>query len=778
MKTILSGFACFFFIPAVAQNTINVVPMPAEIQLGKPKEVFTINKHTKIFLGNESDRKIPRSSSINLNDRSGLEKYANNLNDSLQKKYGFKLAISKNRANKSSSNYIVLSFTEIPFTVKDYYTLNVTKKGISIAGYYGAGLFYGLQTFYQLLPLPDKATDLKNYPLSIPQLSIKDYPRFRYRGMHLDVARHFASVDFVKKYIDYLAFHKFNTFHWHLTDDQGWRIEIKKYPLLTQVGGCRAQTLVGRYGSDVYDGKKYCGYYTQEEIKEVIRYAAERHINIIPEIEMPGHALAALASYPYLGCTKGPYKAAETWGVFDDVFCAGNDSTFTFLQNVLEEVIDLFPSKYIHIGGDESPKTRWKVCRDCQERIRNRNLKDEHGLQSYFVQRMEVYLNSKGRKIIGWDEILEGGLAPNATVMSWRGEEGGIQAAKQKHDVIMTPGGWMYFDYNQSSNEDSVTIGGFIPLEKVYGYEPVPAALSAEEAKYVLGAQANVWREYMNNDKKTEYMIFPRMSALSEVLWSPKEKRNWVDFERRLPAVFERYKTWGANYSNAYYDLQSKVIPLGNNGIGWELKSKNSKGKIVYADEQPGRVYDQPVTITASGKFKAAMVDDNNKPVSNWITQEFFINKASGKKVTLATEPSKSYAGSGGFTLVDGVQNTMGMPKSSQFLGFSGDDLNAIIDLGKSESISEIIVHAFEQTGSWIYRPDSVSFYISDNGTDFQPLGSVVNKEADKNLLYTLTKNTNARFIKIHATNAGTIAEGKAGAGSKAWLFIDEVEIR
>ncbi|MBL7747482.1 MAG: family 20 glycosylhydrolase, partial [Chitinophagaceae bacterium] len=342
--------------------------------------------------------------------------------------------------------------------------------------------------------------------LKIPFLYIEDTPRFAYRGMHLDVARHFQPVSFVKKYIDYLALHKINKFHWHLTEDQGWRIEIKKYPRLTQVGGWRNGTIIGRYPGTGNDKIKYGGFYTQEEIKEVVKYAADRYIDVIPEIEMPGHSSAAIAAYPQLSCfpeiptinyfpkdcewygDKNGKQVQQTWGVFDDVFCAGNDSTFIFLQNVLDEVLALFPSKYIHVGGDECPKENWKKCNKCQMRIKNEGLSDEHHLQSYFIQRMEKYLNDKGRILIGWDEILEGGLAPNAVVMSWRGETGGIEAAQQKHQVIMSPGNPVYFDHTQSENEDSVTIGGFNPLEKVYAYDPIPAKLQEPASQYVMGA--------------------------------------------------------------------------------------------------------------------------------------------------------------------------------------------------------------------------------------------------------------------------------------------------
>lgn len=755
MKKHFVVLAVLFSFSAAAQVSLPLVPMP--VSLKQSAGSVQIDPTTLLVAKGESQTAT-----------------AALLNEYLQQQNGFKLRTSAT-ASVNKPN-IVLTIAKGKGKPEGYQLVS-NKSGIKITGNDAAGLFYGMQTLLQLLePTPEKGTT----QLEVPYLQIDDYPRFGYRGMHLDVARHFSSVDFLKRYIDYLSFHKFNTFHWHLTDDQGWRIEIKKYPLLTQVGGCREQTLVGRYGSEKYDEKKYCGFYTQEQIKDVVRYATARHITVIPEIEMPGHALAALSAYPEFGCTKGPYKAAITWGVFDDVFCAGNDGTFNFLENVLSEVMALFPSKLIHIGGDESPKTRWKKCPDCQQRIKNEKLKDEHELQSYFITRIEKFVNSKGRNIIGWDEILEGGLAPNATVMSWRGEEGGITAAKQKHNVIMTPGGWLYFDHNQSSNEDSVTFGGFNPLDKVYGYEPIPAALNEEQAKYILGAQANMWREYMTNDKKTEYMLFPRMSALSEVLWSPKEKRNWQNFQQRIPAIFDRYKIWKANYSTAYYDLQTKVIPYGKNKIAWELKTNLSNGKIVYnfGPEKSMTVnYAQPIEVTGRGALYAALTDSNNVILGNWTHQAFFVNKATGKNIKLATGPSSGYLGSGAFTLVDGVQNTVGMPKSSQFLGFAGKDLEAVVDMEMIQPISSITLHVFEQQASWIYRPQSVSFFVSNDGNNFEPLETLTNNEQSKKLLYKTTKPLQARYIKIVAKNAGMIAEGNPGAGHKAWLFVDEIVV-
>lgn len=420
------------------------------------------------------------------------------------------------------------------------YMLSVSKDGITLKANTEAGLFYAIQTFIQLTPL----TGTK-----IPYVEITDYPRFGYRGLHLDVCRHMFPVEFIKKYIDLMAKHKFNRFHWHLTDDQGWRIEIKKYPNLQEVAAYRNGTVIGHAGrSNTYDTVRYGGYYTQEEVKEVIQYAAARFITIIPEIEMPGHASAAIAAYPHLGCRGDQIQTERSFGVFDPIFCAGQESTFTFLEDVLSEVIALFPGSYLHVGGDEAPKTRWKECPHCQKRIRDNGLKDEHELQSYFVQRMEKFVNSKGRKIIGWDEILEGGLAPNATVMSWRGEEGGIAAAKQKHDVVMTPVGWCYFDYYQdTSKTEPMSIGGLIPVRKVYTYEPVPAQLNADEARHILGAQANLWTEYIATPQHAEYMIYPRACALAEVVWSPKDKRDYLDFLQRMETHLQRLKNWNVN---------------------------------------------------------------------------------------------------------------------------------------------------------------------------------------------------------------------------------------
>jgi len=478
-------------------------------------------------------------------------------NDFLSRIYGFRLKSGP----ATSKNTIVLERSKTADTVLGAYSLKVSAAGVKISSNNRAGVFYGMQSLIQLLPTTKSAR------LNIPYVTVNDAPRFGYRGMHLDVGRHFFPVSDVKKYIDYLALHKMNYFHWHLTEDQGWRIEIKKYPKLTSVGAFRKGTITGHAPGTGTDETPHGGFYTQEEVKDVVAYAAKRYITIIPEIEMPGHASAAIAAYPELSCfpdeptpikpntpwtgDKNGKQVQQTFGVFTDVF-SPTEKTFAFLQDVLDEVIPLFPSKYIHIGGDESPKDNWKRSEFCQQLIKEKGLKDEHELQSYFIQRMEKYINGKGKQIIGWDEILEGGLAPNATVMSWRGEQGGIDAAKQKHNVIMTPSTYVYFDYAQSRPEDSLTIGGYLPIQKVYSYDPIPKELAVDEQKYILGAQANLWTEYIGNMKKLQYMIFPRITALSEVLWSPKEGRSWEEFEPRLKQQTQRYDLWKINYSKAY----------------------------------------------------------------------------------------------------------------------------------------------------------------------------------------------------------------------------------
>lgn len=434
--------------------------------------------------------------------------------------------------------------------IPESYRLDVTPDGITVTAADHAGLFYGLQTLGQLLPPGTESGEPGGESVSVRAVHIEDAPRFSYRGMHLDVARHFFEPAFVKHYIDLLARYKINRFHWHLTEDQGWRIEIDAYPRLTEISAFRNQTQIG-HGSEEFngDGQRYGGFYTKDDIRDIVAYAQERYITIIPEIEMPGHSQAVLAAYPELACTEGPFEVAMSWGVFEDIFCP-YEETFEFLETVLAEVIELFPGEYIHIGGDEAPKTRWEESEYVRLLMQREGLVDEHQVQSWFIQRIERFLNANGKRIIGWDEILEGGLAPNATVMSWRGTVGGIEASRQGHDVIMTPYSHLYLDYYQSEDQanEPFAIGGFLPLDTVYAYEPVPEQLRAADAAHIIGAQANVWTEYMKTPEHVEYMVFPRMFALSEVVWSAKEARNLEGFLERLPWHFARLDALGVSY--------------------------------------------------------------------------------------------------------------------------------------------------------------------------------------------------------------------------------------
>lgn len=536
MKKLLIAFLCFAFFQVAAQTSLPIIPAPVKAQT-KPGS-FTINEKTLIVVHGNTEKKT-----------------VDFFNNYLQKYYGFSLKTAA-KASKNFISFTTRTFVKAP-DKPERYTMEISPASVRISGDADQGTFYGMQTLIQLLPVEKSAA------LKIPAATIEDYPRFAYRGAMLDVGRHFFDVSFVKEYIDLLALHKINTFHWHLTEDQGWRIEIKKYPRLTEIGGCRNGTIIGHHPGTGNDGKKYCGYYTQDQIKDVIAYAADRFITIIPEIELPGHSSAAIAAYPQLSCfpdeSTKPAKGVvwygdttgkqvqQSWGVYEDVYCP-SEYTFKFLEDVLDEVIALFPSKYVHIGGDECPKENWKRSAFCQNLIKKKGLKDEHGLQSYFIGRIEKYLNSKGKAIIGWDEILEGGLAPNATVMSWRGEKGGIEAAQQKHNVIMTPGTYAYIDHSQKKNEDSLTIGGYLPLQTAYNYNPIPKELKPDEYHYVLGAQANLWTEYVTNPAKVEYMAFPRLSALCEAFWTPVEKKSWENFKQRVTQQFKRYDRWGITY--------------------------------------------------------------------------------------------------------------------------------------------------------------------------------------------------------------------------------------
>lgn len=574
-KLVLSTLVLLCCCKGIAQlktGDVTIIPEPESMQTMPGS--FVLNDHAQIHYQGDAAKSV-----------------ALLLQTLLKDKYDIPLEVNNTPLPKSPL-HPVINLIETSTGKSEGYEMEINAGTIYLKGD-AAGLFYGLQTLQQLLPLEKTTT------IHIPGVQIKDAPRFAYRGLMLDVGRHFFPPSYIRQFIDVMAKYKFNRFHWHLTEDQGWRIEIKKYPRLQEIASQRKQTIVGhhRYSSG-YDGKPYGGYYTQDEIRDIVKYAAAKNITIIPEIEMPGHSQAVLTAYPSFGNTGGPYEVRGTWGISNEILNPVNDSVFTFLEDVLTEVIDLFPSKYIHIGGDEALKDRWKTSPQIQELINKLGLKDEHDLQSYFIQRIEKLVNSKGRSIIGWDEILEGGLAPNATVMSWQGEAGGIAAAQQKHDVIMTPSTFLYLDYYQGHPAtEPLNAGGYLPLRTVYNYEPSTPLLNAEEQKYIKGVQANIWTEFMPDQQMVEYMIWPRALALSEIAWSPAAKKNEARFMNKLSAELARMEKENINFRIPEpVGLESKIVTTPTTVV--KLATPVKGGSIFYmTDNNKPVLYTRPITL-------------------------------------------------------------------------------------------------------------------------------------------------------------------------------------
>ncbi len=656
------------------------------------------------------------------------------------------------------------------------YKLTIAESGVHIAGG-KSGVFYALQTLTQLLPMGGKGE------LELPCLVIRDAPRYAWRGMHLDVCRHFFPLDFIKRYIDYIAMYKMNTFHWHLTDDQGWRIEIKKYPLLTSVGSSRKGSMVGPYSAQKYDSIPYGGFYTQDQIREIVAYAAERHVTVVPEIEMPGHSLAALASYPQLSCTGGPFEVAMGWGVFEDIYCP-KEETFSFLEDVLAEVCELFPGPYVHIGGDEAPKVRWNDCKHCQELMKKEGLKDASELQSYFIRRIGKFLNERGKKIVGWDEILEGGLAPNAVVMSWRGTEGGIAAARQHHQAVMTPGGYCYFDHYQGDPpSEPLAIGGYTPVDKVYSYEPTPAELSPEERQYILGAQGNVWTEYITSPKQVEYMALPRMPALAEVLWTPDSLRAYPAFQSRLLRHFALLDTMGVNYSHSIFQVRPAIEPLtGHDGVSVALSSALGQDGIRYTTDESAPTwassrYADPIAVRRSLTLRFAWFEKELQKSAE-SSRAFIVSRSTGKNITLKAPPHEDYPGKGAFTLVDGIRGDT-TRFGQDWLGWWGKNLDATIDLGALEAVSHIAVGFFDGEGSWIYLPKRVEIFAGPDTLGMKSIRTIDGDEIRKGgrMLSVSFEKIEARYVRVVAENVGKIPGGKPGAGNDAWLFADEIVV-
>ena len=670
------------------------------------------------------------------------------------------------------------------------YELNVDGEGIEVRASQFPGFLYALQSLEQLLPAAVYGTEpAPDAAWEVPCVKIADAPRFAYRGMHLDVARHFFSVDEVKRYIDVMAIHKLNTLHWHLTDDQGWRIEIKRYPELTAVGSIRKATVV-RKEWGTYDGTPYGGFYTQDEIRDVVKYAADRGVTVIPEIDLPGHMLAALTAYPELGCTGGPYEVWGRWGVADDVLCPGREKTFEFLEGVLTEVMELFPSEYIHIGGDECPKVRWEKCPRCQAKIRQLGLKDdgehtaEHYLQSYVTDRIGKFLAQHGRRIIGWDEILEGRAPSDAVVMSWRGSEGGIAAAKLGHDVIMTPNSHFYFDYYQSLDTDAEPfgIGGYIPMEQVYSYDPAFLELTPEQQKHILGVQANLWTEYVLSDEHLEYMLLPRLAALSEVQWCLPETKDWNRFIGSF-RMDEIYSQMGYEFAKHIFGVTaSYAVDPEKGGVVMTLTTQGGAPiRYTLDGSDPtasSPLYKAPVTIGESCTFKAAALREGMQtPV---YARKFDFNKATGRRIALNAAPTLKYTYGGASLLVDGYR---GGPVYSNgaWIGFLNEPLDVTIDMQGAKPYSAVTVESLVEKGEWVFPPSSVGVYLSDDGSEFTEaaLMSVPQETAGSpdgvKPFKVLFPETSARYLRVVARTVDPIPAWHGAAGQKAHMFVDEI---
>lgn len=735
-------------IPHICYCATSIIPKPVAIQTYQGK--FGFNQEVHVFV---NGNRVARNSALQFTKR-------------MQNATGFEIAVDDYKSNDPNIKYITLELCDTANWCGDEgYHLIVGKEIINIIAKTDAGLFYGIQTLYQLIPLGfELSGGLKLEDIQIECMRIDDRPRFKWRGMNLDCCRHFMDKNFIKRYIDLLAYHKMNVFHWHLTDDQGWRIEIKKYPLLTGIGAWRIED----------DGSIYGGFYTQDDIKEIVAYAAERFITVVPEIEMPGHSVAALASYPRLSCTGGPFQVEKRWGVFKDIYCAGNDSTFIFIQDILSEVMTLFPSAYIHVGGDEAPKFRWESCPKCQERMKIEGLSDCYQLQSYFIKRIERFLYDHGKKLIGWDEILEGGLAPSATVQSWQGFEGAFLAASQGHDAIVSPTGFCYFDANISS----------LNLEKVYSFEPIPEGLNDEQQSHIIGGECCMWTENATQEM-IDSKVFPRICALSEVLWSPTQVRNFDDFKLRMTEHYVRLGNMGVLYG---YEREAIIVSI-------QFSEKSKLFNVVMEAGQPdidlryttdgsipneeSALYTQAFDINESSIIKIVAIRKTGG--DKQIVERRVVNHLAITKPYNLTYPYSNFYVAGADTgLTDGLRGTDNF-RDRLWQGFQGTDFGATVDLGDEKFISKVSVGFLQSTLSWIFYPECVIAYASVDGENWNNVGEVKNSVSQKDALTSTMdfiiefKKVKARYIKIIASSIHVCPDWHPGAGGATWLFVDEI---
>lgn len=777
---IITLLGCTSRNPSAERPDIIPIPYKAEMKEG----YFRINRKTEILIRSQD---------------ADMLMVADGIKDKLSKATGRSITISRINGNQSGNSiFLNLDPALEAKTGKEGYNLSVNKSKIEISAAEPAGLFYGVQTLYQLLPPgiyanPDSLAD-EGIDLKIPCCEVTDMPAFPWRGMHLDVSRHFFPKEFIKKYIDLIALHKMNIFHWHLTDDNGWRIQIDRYPLLTEVAGWRAD----RSGVPWDDCKpqgpgepaSYGGFYTKADIREIIEYARQRFVTIIPEIEMPGHSSEVFAAYPEFSCSgkKTTVQTGSYWPNID-IFCAGKDGTFTFIENILDEVSELFPSEYIHIGGDEADKTAWKACPDCQARIRKEGLSGVDELQSYFVKRIEKYLNAKGKKLIGWDEILQGGVAPGATIMSWQGYEGGIDAARQGHEVVMCPVSHCYFDYYQADPEfQPKANGGLTSLKKVYSFSPVPIDLSGEERKMILGGQGNLWTEYISTTSYAEYMALPRMTALAEVLWSPAGARDWNDFQSRLQTQFARFRMMKADYCPGSGKVEAiPIMNFDNKPYSIELETEIQGASIFYTlnGNEPDKnsfKYLNPLGIEKNITLKAIAYKDGKK-LEKPSVYNFEYHKVIGMKMIYREPFSERYPGTGPQPLNDGLRGSLNF-NDGFWQGFNGNNMDVVIEFGQDINFKSICTTFLLDQKKWIFIPEMVNYYVSDDGINFQKIAGITHKiPLDNQNVMTnefrakLSRPLKTRYLRVEAINIGVCPDWHPGKGHKAWIFADEIVV-
>ncbi len=761
-KLIFYSFAILISYGSFAQSAINIVPLPNEITVSPGNFIF--------------------SSCTRLQYDISLKEAVQPLITKLANSAGIDL-LSKSVCTKKSS--IIASIDK---AIKDDegYQLAILPQKILLKAKTAAGIFYGVQSILQLLPDAIEKSDLqKNMKWQIPCITIKDAPRFSYRGVMLDVARHFMPYEFLKKLIDLLAMQKMNRLHLHLTDTQGWRFESKKYPKLTQLGAYRKGTALNTtydYNSRPNDSL-YGGFYTQEQLKDLVKYAEKKFITIIPEIEMPAHSMSALASYPELACLDSNGKAFPYPQQIQNEYCT-KDETFIFLDNILEEVMNVFPSKYIHVGGDEASKETWNKCKYDQQRMKAEGLKNVEELQSYFIARIEKFVNSKGRSIIGWDEILQGGLAPNATVMSWTGIEGGIKAAQQHHNVIMTPGDYCYFDHYQSDAPgEPVAFCCMLTLPKVYSYDPVPAALKEDEKKYIQGAQGNLWAEYVPDPAKAEYMIFPRAIALAEVDWTNLSKKNYEEFTGRLINYLKRLNTYNVNYSKHIFEIKLGTSINVNKQVTATLGGVSKDHIIHYTLDgtvptEQSAIYKTPIIIEKNGTLTAAVLQDGI--LLDQIKKSFNLHKAVGKSIALQTAPDIQYNKGGNSAWVNGCLGNDEQFSDDEWLGWDGKAFDGTIDFGNAVTTSSLQTRFFHKPSSWVWVAKKVTVQVSDDGKDFKTVAEkdVPVPSKDGAAVFSVSwQPVTAKYMRIIAEPLGKIPAGNTGAGDEAWLFVDEMVV-